>query len=72
MATEVSRTFDRDAAAVHVVVEDNYHKQSHHTLYVAGASGVADVDAAIAQILTDTDTQAALIRSRMIAAGWTP
>jgi len=72
MATEVSRTFDHDRAAVHVVVADNYQKQSFHTLYVAGAAGVANVDAAIAQILTDTDTQAALIRTRMIAAGWTP
>ncbi len=72
MAAELSRTFDHDAAAIHVVVADEYGKQSFHTLYVAGAAGVADVDAAIAQILTDTDTQAAVIRARMIAAGWTP
>lgn len=72
MATEVSRTFDHDRAAVFVVVKDKYEKQSNHTLYVAGTAGVEDVDAAIAQILTDADAQAEVIRARMVAAGWTP
>lgn len=72
MATEVSRTFDHDAAAVYVVVKDKYEKLSHHTLYVSGTAGVADVDAVVATILIEADAQAEVIRARMVAAGWTP
>lgn len=69
MAIERSRTFDMTSAAVVVGVEDSFGNMSSHTLYL---SGVPDVDAAVAQILIDTDTHAAVIRQRMIAAGWTP
>lgn len=69
MATETSRTFDLDHGAVFLGVKDSYGKESFHTLYVAG---VPDVNAAVAQILIDTDTQATAIRTAMIAAGWTP
>jgi len=67
MATEISRTFDLPHGAVVVQIKDQFDSVSFHTLYLAG---VPDVNAAVAQLLTDTDTAAAVIRERMIAAGW--
>jgi hypothetical protein len=68
MATEISRTFDLPHGAVIVIIQDKFGNTSPHTLYVAG---VPDVNAAVAQLLTDTDTQAEALRTAMIAAGWT-
>jgi hypothetical protein len=67
MALEISRTFDLPHGAVVVQIKDQFNTVSVHTLYL---SGVPDVDAAVAQLLIDTDTAAAVIRERMIAAGW--
>lgn len=67
MAIEISRTFDLPHGAVVVQIKDQFNNVSFHTLYLAG---VPDVNAAVAQLLTDTDTAAAVIRERMIAAGW--
>lgn len=72
MATEQSRTFDHDAARVQVVIADNYGKRSFHTIYVAGAAGVPDVDAEVARLCAATDAEQAVIRARMVAAGWAP
>jgi hypothetical protein len=69
MATEISRTFDRDHGSIAVQVRDSYGHDSFHTIYVAG---VPDVDAAVAQLLVDAETQAGVIHARMVAAGWTP
>jgi hypothetical protein len=69
MSKELSRTFDLQHGAVMVNVQDSFGNVSAHTLYL---NGVPDVNAAIAQILTDTDAAATLLRNRMIAAGWTP
>lgn len=68
-AKEVSRTFDHDAGAVYVTIEDQFGKQTPNTIYVAL---VADVDAEIAQRIVEVTTDAAAIRAKMIAAGWTP
>lgn len=68
MAIEVSRTFDLEHGAVVVAVKDSLGHLSSHTLYL---NGVPNVNAAIAQLLIDTDVAAALLRQRMIAAGWT-
>jgi hypothetical protein len=68
-AKEVSRTFDHDAGAVYVGIEDQFGKQTQHTVYVAL---VADVDAEIAQRIAEVTADAAAIRTKMIAAGWTP
>lgn len=67
MATELSRTFDIPHGAVVVNIQDKFGNVSPHTLYV---SGVPDVNAAVAQLLADTDTQAEALRAAMIAAGW--
>lgn len=67
MAIELSRTFDLAHGAVVVNIQDEFGNSSFHTLYVAG---VPDVNAAVAQLLLDTDTQATTIRNAMIAAGW--
>lgn len=67
MAIEISRTFDLAHGAVVVNIRDKFGNVSPHTLYVAG---VPNVDSAVAQLLIDTDTQAAAIRTAMIAAGW--
>jgi hypothetical protein len=67
MATELSRTFDLAHGAVVVNIQDKFGNVSPHTLYV---SSVPNVDAAVAQLLIDTDTQAAALRTAMIAAGW--
>lgn len=67
MAQEISRTFDLAHGAVVLQIRDQFDSISFHTLYL---SGVPDVNAAVAQLLTDTDTAAAVIRERMIAAGW--
>lgn len=67
MATEISRTFDLPHGAVVVQIKDQFNNVSFHTLYLAG---VPDVNAAVENLLTDTDTASALIRERMIAAGW--
>ena len=68
MASEQSRTFDLQHGAVVVNVLDSFQNVSVHTLYL---NGVADVDAAVAKILVDTEAQAQLIRARLLAAGWT-
>lgn len=67
MATEISRTFDLPHGAVIVNIQDKFGNVAPHTLYVAG---VPDVNAAVAQLLADTDTQADALRTAMIAAGW--
>lgn len=67
MATEISRTFDLAHGAVIVNIQDKFGNVSPHTLYVAT---VPDVNTAVAQLLTDTDTQATALRAAMIAAGW--
>lgn len=67
MATEISRTFDLNLGAVIVQIKDQFGSVSFHTLYLLG---VPDVNAAVAQLLTDTDAAAAVIRTRMIQAGW--
>lgn len=67
MAIEISRTFDLQHGAVVVNIKDQFGNVAPHTLYVAG---VPDVNAAVAQLLIDTDTQAEKIRAAMIAAGW--
>jgi hypothetical protein len=69
MAVEKSRSFDEAAGAVHLVIENLHGHRSHHTVYVAGATGVTDVAAHVAQLLVDVDTRASAIRARMIAAG---
>lgn len=67
MAIEISRTFDIPHGAVVVQIKDQFSNVSFHTLYL---SGVPDVNAAVAQLLVDTDTAAVVIRDRMIKAGW--
>jgi hypothetical protein len=69
MASEVSRTFDIPHGAVVVQIADSFGNLSPHTLYL---SGVPDVDAAVAQLLTDTEAAAQQLRARLVAAGWTP
>lgn len=69
MATEISRTFDRGRGMVTIAVKDSFGEVSSHAIYVAK---VPDVDARIAQLLTDTETQAEVIHERLVAAGWKP
>jgi hypothetical protein len=69
MAKEISRTFDTGRGAVVVHIEDQHGNVSMHTMYLAQ---VADVGAAVARTLTDTDTHAAVIHERLLAAGWKP
>ena len=69
MAKETSRRFNEAGGAVHVEIENMHGFTSHHTIYVAGANGVQDVAAHVAQLLVNVDSQAATIRARMIAAG---
>jgi hypothetical protein len=72
MATEISRTFNLQAGAVISQVKDALGNVSLHTIYVSGPNGVTDVNAAVAQILTQTDAAAAAIHAAFTAAGWTP
>lgn len=67
MATELSRTFDIPHGAVVSQIKDEFGNTSFHTFYVAL---VTDVNAAVAQLLIDIDTQAAALRTAMLAAGW--
>jgi hypothetical protein len=69
MATETSRSFDEARGAVHVQIQNMCGFTSHHTIYVAGANGVQDVAAHVAQLIVDVDAQASTIRARMVAAG---
>lgn len=72
MATELSRTFDLPASAIHLVIQDLYGHMSNHTIYVAGTSGVDDVNAHVTQLLADVDTSAEQVLTRMKAAGFIP
>jgi hypothetical protein len=72
MATEYqARTFDTGSGAIFLFVQDAiFGNRSAHTIYVAGANGVADVEAEIARILAEADDHAQVIHDRMVAAGW--
>jgi hypothetical protein len=72
MATELSRTFDLPHGRIVVMVEDALSNISSHSIYVSGPQGVSNVEAAIAQILTDTDIACAAIEAAFTAAGWAP
>lgn len=70
MATIQAKTFDIAHGAVFLDVQDAIlGNVTKHTLYVALTP---DVDASIAQILTDADANAHTIKNGMIAAGWVP
>jgi hypothetical protein len=71
MATVLSKTFDTTLGAVIVNVKDNLGNTGVHTIYVSGPSGVTDVNAAIAQLLTSTDAATNAIIASFQAAGWT-
>jgi hypothetical protein len=66
MAVEKSRSFNEQAGAVHVVIENLHGSASHHTFYVMG---IEDVNQEIAKRLLEVDAQAEVIRKRMLAAG---
>jgi hypothetical protein len=67
MAIETDRTYNLPAGMIVVNVTDMYGSPSVHTIMVAG---VPDVNAAVAQILIDSDTAAQTIVQRMVAAGF--
>jgi hypothetical protein len=69
MAIEISRTFDLAHGAIVLEIKDQFGTISFHTIYV---SGVSDMNATTTKILADTDAAAAIIRERMISAGWKP
>lgn len=66
---ETSRTFDLEHGAVHVGLKDSLGKESFHTFYV---SGIEDVEAEIKKRGEEVESHAALIRDRMMKAGWKP
>ena len=72
MATETSRTFDFAHGAVIVQVSDSLGRPSSHTIYVTGPAGVANIDAAVADILTKTEAAATAMQAAFVAAGWVP
>lgn len=70
MATMLSKTFDTAHGSVFLEVKDvHLGNITKHTLYVANTP---DVNAAIDQILADADTNAQIVKDKMIAAGWQP
>jgi hypothetical protein len=72
MASEYqARSFDTGHGAIFVFVQDAvFGNRSAHTIYVAGANGVADVDSEVIRILAEADANAQVIHDRMVAAGW--
>ena len=71
MATVLSKTFIISLGTVVIQVQDVLGNVSAHTIMVSGPSGVTNVDAAIATILTQVDEAAAAIQAAFQAAGWT-
>jgi hypothetical protein len=86
MATEIQRSFDMNQAAVIVTIRDEFGNDSPHTIHLFNANvcpacgyrlvtdvaGNVDVDATVAQIISDIDASTAKIKAAMIAAGWKP
>lgn len=69
MATEKSRTFDHDHAAIFLEIEDSFGRVTPHTIYLMGEP---DPDTAIAKRIEEVEEQAQTIRDRMLKAGWKP
>jgi hypothetical protein len=67
--SETSRTFDLEHGAVHVGIKDSFGKESFHTFYLAGLD---DIETEISKRTAEVETHAAMIRERMMRAGWKP
>jgi hypothetical protein len=73
MATETSRTFDLAHGRIVVTVKDAVlGNETVHSIYVTGAQGVTDVDAAVEQVKTEADAAATTLHAAFMAAGWQP
>jgi hypothetical protein len=70
MATVIDKQVDSSQGAVFLRVKDAVlGNETNHTIYFAGPSGVADINAAIAQIQLDADANAKILHDRMTANG---
>lgn len=72
MAKLLDKTFDTAHGAIIVRVQDEVPGIGNVTVHTLYLNGTPDVNAAIAQIETDADTNAQVIHDKLVAAGWTP